>query len=147
MILLEIHRVFTKSDEKTHVRFPFTVPEGVTGLRLELSFSPAHDNGAGGAEVEETFRRDAPYLAFTAEDVNRELPLRNFLDVSLDSPSGWVGTTHRHGSVKHLEISEKSASYGFHPVKTEPGEWTLTLSFNAVVTPELFVNVAVEGAK
>lgn len=145
MLLLERDLQIDKSLEKTHLNFNFEVNEDFSRLVVDVSFSPAHDGGAGTADVAATLRRDAPYLNFTEEDLKRALPLRNYVEVSLDSPDGWLGSAHRHGSVKHYEISESQASLGFRPAKLTRGTWVLTLSVHAVVTPSVRLLARVEG--
>jgi hypothetical protein len=145
IVLLNTEATFTNVDEYTHKRFWFDVPDGLRKLTVKFSFSPFDDNCKGIEEVINILKKDAPYYPYSFEEAKRFLPLRNHFGVSVDTPSGWGGSVHRHNPNQCHVISEEFASNGFFPTKITAGKWGISLALNAVVTPDVNIRLSVEG--
>ncbi|NCA66690.1 MAG: hypothetical protein EOM87_01350 [Clostridia bacterium] len=145
MKLLEITKTYDQSAETTHEYFAFIVPSGIKELQIEFSFSPWKGGEDGLYEIKQTLKEQAPYYNFSEAEAKRYLPLRNLIEVSLDSPMELLGSAHRHGCNHNFFINKNQATYGFNPSVIYEGEWQLSLSFSAIVTSEVAVKLIVEG--
>lgn len=137
----------TPLDEKTNIKVPFTVPEGLTRLSIDYSYSPKEltDREKCEALIKENLIRDCGEQWTEYTDYGEFMPLKNLITLSLDSPEGYVGAAHRQAATQHHEIDEDFASVGFNKVKISAGEWVLTLNLHAVVTDECVCEIEVKG--
>lgn len=126
MLLLDKTVVITESN--TYIKVPFLVPEGQEKLKISFSYTPKYiENKEKSLELlREGVKKYAPNQA--AEDFLDELPLKNFVTLTLDSPLGWAGTAHRHPNVQTHEISSDGSSRGFLTMPVVAGEWAITLA-------------------
>jgi hypothetical protein len=129
---LDVERAVGPGDSRTHVRFPFDVGAGASGLEILFSYEPKvlADARREREMYDEGMRVYAGSLPL---GVVRE-PLNNLLTLSLDGPSGFRGCAHRHNPLQRIVVDPRKATPGFIPGDVEAGTWTATVSVHAVVT-------------
>jgi hypothetical protein len=145
MILFSLEEKFNRQHEKTHAKYFFDVPFGVSALKIKFKYSPKE--GADMQKMlEETllsFAKYAPFEKNALEEAKKCLPLVNHIGLSVDSPLGWVGSRHNHCPDSEFTIG-KNSTVGFADAEITEGKWAVTLSFNSIVTQAVtcFVEVA-----
>ena len=148
MILLNINEVFTKENAKTHIRFPFRVPEneGFSALKISFKYSPKRGSDMRDMlnQAVQAFQKYAPYTPDVYAEAAKHMPLTNHITISLDSPVCWLGTKHSPGYDNNYMIGAQS-SPGFLDTEILPGGWTVTLSFNSVITETVECSVLITG--
>ncbi len=139
----------TPSDQKTNIGLAFTVPEGISALEIEYSYSPKEleDRKKSLFLIKENLMRDCGDEWTEYEDYGEFLPLKNLITLSLDSPAGYIGAAHRQAPVQKHRISPSFSSVGFVKAQILPGEWVLTLNLHAVVTDECLCEIEVKGCE
>ncbi|MDI4643751.1 hypothetical protein [Cohnella hashimotonis] len=137
-MLIDIRANATPEDSRTHVRFPFKLDEPACAVGIHFEYSPKclDDDSRARELLEQSFEKYVlpEQLALAKERLDRHLPLKNLITLSVDDPAGYRGACHRHDPVQSLWISEHDASPGLMKGKIAAGEWTITLSVHAVVT-------------
>ncbi|MFW5780668.1 MAG: hypothetical protein ACOCWI_04380 [Bacillota bacterium] len=138
----------TEKDKYTHMNIPFEVFEEANKLILSFSYFPKffYDKKKSLQLVREGLARYAPEKTFSDEDLQRFLPIKNLLTVTLDSPKGVVGTAHKQSEEQQHIISENHSSQGFLKQKIIKGKWNITVSSHSIVSPvvDVMLEVAVE---
>jgi hypothetical protein len=149
MILLDITTKIYASDSRTSKMWKFFVPNGLSSLTMKCAYSPKYveDEERAISEIIKTLKIEAPYATPDDKTARRFLPLVNMLSYTLDSPSGWVGTSHAHSPDQMHEIKKEGSSFGFADVEIEDGEWTFCLSVDGVVDDYVTARFTVEGKK
>lgn len=139
----------TPADNRTHVKVVFRVPEGLRQLRIRTAYTPKYleDETQAMRLLRACFAHCAPEQNFDERQTRLNLPLRNHIAWSIDTPHGLVGTEHRHNPDQLHTIGPTFASSGMTPVPIEAGEWAVTASINALVTDIVTVTIEAEGLR
>lgn len=148
-VLLEEQLILTHENEKTNVPLKFFVEDEFSSLEITYSYSPKilADEEKSRRLIEENIRKDAGESYADYPSWQSFMPLKNLITVSLDSPCGYVGATHRQAENQHHVISEKFSSVGFQKTEIRKGLWVLTLNVHALVTGKAKCIVRVEGGR
>lgn len=148
MDILERTILLKPDQSKTNVRIPFEVPQGLTEMTIEYSYSPKElaDREKALRLIDEGMERYA-----TAEyrdhydPAENYLPVVNLVTLSLDGPDGYRGCAHRHAPVQIHRLSADEASPGFLPGAITAGSWEAVINVHAVVTEQCAVRLKVTG--
>lgn len=128
MLIFEKKGRITPLDDKTNISFCFYVPQGISKLIIDYSYSPKEfeDKEAAIALINE---RLAKYLgAGHSENAEDYLPVKNLITLSLDENGKYRGAAHRQANQQHHEIAAASASVGFEKGTIESGEWRIVFN-------------------
>ncbi len=147
IVLKQTQTHLRPDDEKSTRYIPFLVPDGVTKLIINYSYSPKilEDKEKSFELIKENLIRDAGEEWTEYTDYEEFMPLKNLVTLSLYSPEGFRGAAHRQADEQYHEISEDFASVGFLKGKISAGEWKLCLNVHALVTENCTCNVKIEG--
>lgn len=144
--------IFTKKirllekDKWTHTNIPFGIEEQAKRLILKFSYSPKYfyDKDKSLELLRDSLKHYAPEKSFMDKDLERFLPIKNLLTVSLDSPEGVVGTAHNQSNDQVHIISKEKSSFGFFNQEIIKGIWNITVSAHSIVSPYVDVSLEVE---
>lgn len=128
MLIFEKTGKVTPLDDKTNIAFSFHVPQGISRLFIDYSYSPKEfeDREAAIALINERLEK---YLgADNCENAEDYLPVKNLITLSLDENGKYRGAAHRQANLQHHEISADFASVGFEKGRIESGEWRIVLN-------------------
>ncbi|MDR3264082.1 MAG: hypothetical protein LBT30_07225 [Clostridiales bacterium] len=133
ILIADIQRVFTPSDEKRHIGFEFEVKRQYKYLKINYAYSPKDfTDDARSAELlfdcAQKSLVDVGGIHF-----KNALPFKNLLTLSVDSPSMTLGCAHRHDNDIEIMIGAAS-SCGFLPARIETGVWTAVVSTHCVLS-------------
>lgn len=137
----------TRADMSTHTKIPFSLPEGVKKLHIDVAYSPKYnyDEEYGLALIEKSMMKQAGEPLMTKGEMRACLPLDNHLSYSIDSPKGAIGTAHRGNDRQSFLISEDFADGGFYPCETVAGEWAFVISATCIITDTVTVSLRIEA--
>lgn len=144
MIVLKKNFTLDIAQSCEHINFPFEIPSKGNILYVNFRYNPNkfEDKTSSMEMLRNALHRYTPEKSYSEEELLKYLPLRNLLTISLDSPTGVVGTAHKHNNnQKHL-ISADESSKGFVKQKIIKGKWNITISAHLIVSP--FVDVELE---
>lgn len=132
---------FTPSMTSGHYRFPFTVEKPCSGITIKYRYNPKtlQDAHLSAQLIKDCYARYG--LSASDSDIASELPLNNHITLSLDSPTGIVGTAHRHANDTEFVISDSYATEGFNKTQIIAGEWAVVLSTHAVLSDKVLAEV------
>ncbi|PYE48086.1 hypothetical protein HUB98_01960 [Paenibacillus barcinonensis] len=138
MKLLDLQGNLTPQDSKTHIRMPFIVEIECTKLYMSLKYGPKtlEDRDRSIALLKESYNLYIlpEHREYAIANVDRHLPLKNLITLSLDDTNGYRGACHRHDDIQELYISSEHASPGLMAGVLPAGTWTVTLSVHCIVT-------------
>lgn len=145
MIVLKKKLTIEAKQNRLHINIPFQIPSEGKKLYINFSYKPHRYNDKERCipMLRKALAHYAPEKSYTDEDLLRYLPLKNLVTVSLDSPSGAVGSAHRHNDNQKHIISEVESSRGFIKQKIIQGDWNITLSVHSIVSPQIDVELEV----
>ena len=136
-LLFEQNFSLCKLDDKTNIFLPFQVTKPYQRLIIYWHYAPhlVTDGKIAAQEIERCCRRYLPEDKWPREPIDPKQfePIFNFVTLSLDSPSGYVGCAHRHDANMRLFLSEAAASPGFEPHSICPGRWRAVLHVHSVI--------------
>ena len=148
-ILLERSFSFRRANEITNIFLPFQIRRPYERLMAFLQYAPHRvtDDKLAVQEIRRCCRQYLPEETWPEEPVDpkRYEPIFNFVTLSLDSPSGYVGCAHRHDANMRLFLTEAAASPGFEPCPICPGPWRVVLHVHAVVQEPVTGSLRVVG--
>jgi len=146
MIVLEEKRRLSKEDQYKHLEYAFNLDKPAKELVVNFKFSPAYlsDREQSAEIVKEGFVK---YVGEVIEDkVKNYIPLKNLLTLSIDSPSGNIGTAHRHQDEQKHFINRIRASRGFHPAEIAAGRWKVIISTHSIITDYTDIELTAEAS-
>lgn len=148
-ILLERSFSLHRADEKTNIFLPFLALRPYGRLMVFLQYAPhlVTDDKIAAREIRRCCQRYLPEETWPDEpiDPKRYEPIFNFVTLSLDSPSGYVGCAHRHDANMRLLVSVTDASPGFEPCPIGPGQWRAALHVHAVIQEPVVGRLRIVG--
>ncbi|WP_274650220.1 hypothetical protein [Paenibacillus humicola] len=137
-MLLNVSETADITDSSTHRTYAFRLERPAGRLGIRFAYAPKHlsDEEESRAQILAAIengmmpgQKEAAAAAWRSY-----LPLSNLITLSIDDPAGFRGACHRHDPEQRHFIGEDGASPGLLPGPLREGEWTVTLSFHAVVT-------------
>ncbi|PAD79405.1 hypothetical protein [Paenibacillus campinasensis] len=145
--LLIVEGNVTPLSSKTHITYQFHIDEPAACLDIAFAYSSKalEDREASRRMILEAIDKYAePSISeLQKQHWERFVPLQNLLTLSLDDPSGFRGSAHRHPPEQHHLLTEEQASPGFIAGPLPSGIWKLTISIHCVVTPECHYRLVV----
>lgn len=148
-ILLERSFSLCRADDKTNVFLPFQVAKPYQRLIIYWNYEPhlVTDDKIAAQEIQRCCRRYLPEDKWPDEPIDPKQyePIFNFVTVSLDSPSGYVGCAHRHDANMKLILSKTAASPGLEPCPICPGQWRAVLHVHAVIQEPVIGSLRIVG--
>lgn len=149
MLLFEQDYRWTPADAQTDVPFAFTVPTGVTELRVQFCFAPGKEESEElcRPQVEKALIRYYDCFPRTLQpmEAGRFLPVKNLITVSLDREGVCLGNAHRWATEQEHILRKDFAAPGFHPPADLPGSWTGMLHLHEVISPVCTGRLRIEG--
>lgn len=133
MVIFDKSGVITPEMDKTNISFDFDVPQGVSKLDIDFSYSPktAEDDSLALNAVSASLEK---YLgAENDADPHSFLPVNNLVTVSLDDPEGYRGAAHRQPCEQHIVIGSGCSSPGFLKNSVQSGKWRIILNVHCCV--------------
>ncbi|MGN0522474.1 MAG: hypothetical protein ACI4IQ_07540 [Eubacterium sp.] len=130
MTIFEACGKITPLESKTNIKLDFDVPENIRELKISYSYSPKELENT--QEAINEARACLEKYGECAECAQENLPIKNLVTVSLDSPSGYRGAAHRQDSSQTHIINADSASCGFLKGAVEAGQWDIMLNVHSV---------------
>lgn len=145
MLLAKRKIHLTEDDNYRHIPVKISVPSGVKKLVFAIRYSPKYEeNPSRCLRIIKQCICAQTGSEPSDDEAMSYIPLANHLSFSLDSPRGWLGTSHRHDYRQEIEIGE-SSSAGFIDFIPCRGSYVLTVSVNAIVTPSIDVDITAEA--
>ena len=144
MILLEKKGVITPDMDKTNIAFNFDVPDGVSALNMDFSYSPKtlDDESAAVRLISSALEQ---YLGTDhGKDPRDFLPVKNLITVSVDDPLGYRGAAHRQPNEQHIVIGGAETSPGFTKGAVSSGTWRVVLNVHCCVCDAAY-NLKISG--
>ena len=144
MILLEKKGVITPDMDKTNIAFSFDVPDGVSALNMDFSYSPKtlDDESAAVRLISSALEQ---YLGTDhGKDPRDFLPVKNLITVSVDDPLGYRGAAHRQPNEQHIVIGRAETSPGFTKGAVSSGTWRVVLNVHCCVCDAAY-NLKISG--
>lgn len=133
MVIFDKSGVITPEMDKTNISFDFDVPQGVSKLDIDFSYSPktVEDDSLALNAVSASLEK---YLgAENDADPHSFLPVNNLVTVSLDDPEGYRGAAHRQLCEQHIVIGSGCSSPGFLKNSVQSGKWRIMLNVHCYV--------------
>jgi hypothetical protein len=139
-MLLDITGQATPDDTRQHIAYRFTLDQPAAKIWLRFNYTPKvlKDNELAKPLI---IAGIDLYAAPQQKQLlqggwERYLPLNNLITVSVDDPEGYRGACHRHDPEQLLYLAERDSSPGLTKGKLIAGQWSVTLSFHAIVTEQ-----------
>lgn len=149
--LLKVDGTLTALSSKTHITYAFHMDEPAACLLFDFTYSPKHleDREASRELIVGAIDKYAsPSNAEWQKTMwERFLPLQNLLTLSIDDPSSFRGSAHRHPPNQRHLLAEEKASPGFIAGVLPAGIWKVTLSVHCVVTPTCTYSLVVKKGR
>ncbi|WP_166244043.1 hypothetical protein [Paenibacillus turpanensis] len=137
--LLTVEGTLTPLSSKTHITYQFHIDEPSASLVIDFKYSPKvlEDREAARPLIVEAIEKyvEPSVAELQKKQWERFAPLQNLLTLSIDDPSGFRGSAHRHPPEQHHILGEGEASPGFIAGPLPSGIWKITISVHCVVTP------------
>ena len=149
MLLFEQDYRWTPQDAQHDVPIAFPFPEGTTEIRLYFTYSP-------GKETADEICRPAVEKALTRYydcyphelqpmPVDKFLPVKNLVTISLDKGGQYVGNAHRWDTDQTHILTTGRASRGFTPPARVEGPWGGMLHLHEIISPVCTGTLRIEG--
>lgn len=147
-IILDQKYLFVPESSKTNFPVPFFLRKDYHSMIIACHYQPKEvsDLDLCRKEIEAGLQQFLPADQM-AEFGNWQsyLPLVNFITLSLDFGSLYIGCAHRHApSQRHIISSEKS-SPGFIPHAPQAGNWRAVLNVHAVISNPVEYSLQILG--
>ncbi|WP_410770199.1 hypothetical protein [Fontibacillus sp. BL9] len=149
--IIAVEGKLTPLSSKTHITYQFHVEHALSSLEIDFRYSPKPflDREASQPlilEAIETYS-DPAWVELHKKQWENFYPLQNLLTLSLDSPTGFRGSAHRHApEQQHIICPDWSkTSPGFIAGDVPSGVWKVTISVHCVVTPDCRYELFVRG--
>ncbi|WP_028559322.1 hypothetical protein [Paenibacillus pinihumi] len=138
--LLAVEGKLYPSSSKTHITYQFHIPTPLPSLQIDFQYAPKKSEDKSGSRrlIEQSIEQyvhpsmQAAYM----DKWEQYMPLQNLLTISVDDPSEFRGSAHRHPEKQSYLLATSSASPGFIPGAILEGIWRITISVHCVVTPD-----------
>ncbi|MEC6748258.1 hypothetical protein VXN63_06850 [Marinilactibacillus sp. XAAS-LB27] len=136
----------TEDHHQTNINLPFDVIEPASKLTIHFAYNPD--------EAEEEVAKEkilAALQRFVPEseqkkwgNIERYLPLKNLITLSLNYEKTYVGAHHRKDNHQTIVISEHGSDKGFVKQAINAGGWEIQLNAHCIATKEVNVSIQVE---
>ncbi|MFC4602024.1 hypothetical protein [Cohnella hongkongensis] len=138
--LLVVEGKLHPSSSKTHITYQFHISAPLPALQIDFQYAPKRleDKSESRRLIEQSIEQYVhPSLQAAYMDKWEQfMPLQNLLTISVDDPSGFRGSAHRHPEKQRHLLALSSSSPGFIPGAIREGIWRITISVHCVVTPD-----------
>ncbi|WP_017473495.1 CehA/McbA family metallohydrolase [Amphibacillus jilinensis] len=148
--LFETTATLSRESTQSHSAFTFFMPIEIDKLVISFDFSPAYlDDDVQAQHIisHALDRYDGWNGGDRVSQVDKYLPLKNLLTLSIDDPNGFRGARHCHLATQKLVWSEEEVSPGMLKGLLPAGLWSITVSAHAIVTPSCTFRLKVEGMR
>lgn len=149
--IIRVQGKITPGSSKTHIVYQFHLEHSMSSLEIDFGYAPKQflDREASKPLILEAIER---YSEPASAELHKRqwenyYPLQNLLTLSLDSPSGFRGSAHRHApEQKHIICPDwRMTSPGFIAGDVPAGIWKVTISVHCVITPDCSYELTVRG--
>ncbi|SEN84208.1 PHP domain-containing protein [Amphibacillus marinus] len=146
--IFETTTTLEQSSTQSHSSFTFFVPMESNQVMISFAFSPAFldDNNQAKQIISQALDHYQGWVEAETEanQINKHLPIKNLLTLSVDDPNGFRGARHCHKATQLVTLSEQSASPGMLKGSLPEGLWAITISAHALVTETCTFKLKVE---
>lgn len=150
-LLKDLELCLTKNDALKNIAVPFQVRQSFAKLVIQMHYAPhsIEDRALCASEIQKCIRRYRPDEEKPIEQIHPEdyATIFNFVTLSLDCGTEYVGCAHRHDPAMHIVISEKASSPGFFPAPIREGAWRVMLHVHAVISEEIPCRLRIWGVE
>lgn len=149
--IIAVEGKLTPLSSKTHITYQFHLEHALSSLEIDFRYAPKQflDREASKPLILEAIENysDPAWAELYKKQWENYYPLQNLLTLSLDSPSGFRGSAHRHApEQRHMICPDGSkTSPGFIAGDVPSGVWKVTISVHCVVTPDCRYELLVRG--
>ena len=147
LVILDRTICLCPEDSKTNVCIPFVVKEKCHSLELVTSYTPkkCEDKEMAMDLIRAGIEKYVPIqYRMRCGDLEHYLSsVVNLVTLSLDSPSQYLGSAHRHASEQRHIISAGFSSPGFIRYLPDPGDWRAVINVHAVVSPKVYYRLQI----
>lgn len=149
--IMAVEGKLTPLSSKTHITYQFHLGHPLSSLVIDFRYTPKQflDKEASQRLIVEAIERysDSAWVELHKKQWDHFYPLQNLLTLSLDSPSGFRGSAHRHDPKQQHQICREGSktSPGFIAGDISSGVWKVTISVHCVVTPDCRYELFVRG--
>lgn len=132
MRLLNTEGRLTPKDTHSHIHIPINVNSSGSRLVIRYKYYPKQlmDREYALKLVKEGLIK----YKVDEKNIERFLPLVNFITISIKSPYKLIGTAHRHDNEQEIVISEMDSTYGFYKTPIIQGQWNIVLHVYSVLS-------------
>ena len=145
--LFETSSTISECSTQSHHAYSFYVPDGVSKLHLSFQYAPDLLEDLDKARTIVASTLEFYEGSYENESIEKYLPLRNLLTVSVDDPEQFRGACHRWASNQQLFLSHDEASPGLLNGSIQQGLWTVTISAHAIVTETCTYKLQIQGER
>lgn len=149
--IITVEGKLTPLSSKTHITYQFHLKQDLSSLEIDFRYEPKQflDKEASRPLIMEAIETyaDPAWGELYKKQWENYYPLQNLLTLSLDGPSGFRGSAHRHPpDQQHVICSEVGqTSPGFIAGDIPSGIWKITISVHCVVTADCRYELSVRG--
>lgn len=143
MILLSINGSIDTAQDKTNIIHSFNVPDGIKALKIKYSYFPktVEDTDKALDIIKKCLKK---YNEEVSEDLQKLLPVKNLITLSVNSGERYIGAAHRQANIQEHIISPEKSSVGFEKTEINSGKWSIMLNAHSV-NCKVNYNLTVEG--
>jgi hypothetical protein len=156
-MVLSLRERLTPSDQASHRRYSFEVPNGSQKIVIDVRYAPKYLSESASAPLvraaidSQTASLGSSVGTRVADAWSRDMrtsitrvAIPNLVTVSLDDAHGaYRGAAHRQPPEQRLEIGVGVASPGFVAGPLPPGSWRLTLTAHTLASPQCDVSIQI----
>lgn len=147
-IILDQKYRFSPEMSKTNFSVPFTLRKDYQSMIITCQYVPKEvsDLTLCQKEIEAGLQRYIPASQMDEfGNWQNYLPLMNFITLSLNFGSLYIGCAHRHASTQLHVISSKKSSPGFIPHTPQTGSWRAVLNIHAAISDPVEYSLQILG--
>lgn len=144
MIILDQSITLTRQDHQSHYNCAIRLPQTLTSLEIQFSYSPASDDSkqTTAAVIEELCA--CGYLV-NQELLDKRLPVRNLITLSISHNNRYIGAHHCKDLTQILTFKPGQSPLGFSPLTQLNGILQLSFDCHAIVSQEVVLIIHIEG--
>lgn len=136
-----------RSADQSHLQFRMFVPHGMEKIEVDFSYNPTKENDFENVRdiIQYHVNHYDPHLWNNQKAVEKMLPLKNLLTISIDDPNGFRGSCHRWEPETKIMIQKEHSTPGMLNREIVSGMWNIVVNCHAIITEECHLQLSVTG--